>query len=165
MKRAIPKFSRNITCRKCEVNHGEAVEQVENICDEVETVKEFTYLDDRVSASGGCEAAETARTRCGWVKFRECGELLYGRRFPLKLKGAGNKCHIRPAILYGSEAWCLKESEMAIFTKDRNTMVRAMCGVQLKDRKRSTDLMFMLGLNETIDQLAMVNSVLGMVMC
>ena len=38
-------------------------------------------------------------------------------------------------------------------------MVRAMCGVQPKDRKRSTDLMFMLGLNEALDQLAMVNSV------
>ena len=37
-------------------------------------------------------------------------------------------------------------------------MVRAMCGVQLKDRKISTDLMFMLGLNETVDQLAMANS-------
>ena len=34
-----------------------------------------------------------------------------------------------------------------------------MCGVQLKGRKRSTDLMFMLGLSEGIDQLAMVNSV------
>ena len=39
------------------------------------------------------------------------------------------------------------------------SMVRAMRGVQLKDRKRSTDLMFMLGLSETIDQLAMANSV------
>ena len=38
-------------------------------------------------------------------------------------------------------------------------MVRAMCGVQLKDRKTSTDLMFMLYLSETIDQLAMANSV------
>ena len=38
-------------------------------------------------------------------------------------------------------------------------MVRAMCGVQLKDRKISTDLMFMFGLNETIDQLAMADSV------
>ena len=37
-------------------------------------------------------------------------------------------------------------------------MVRAMCGVRLKDRIRSMDLMFMLGLNETIDQLAMANS-------
>ena len=38
-------------------------------------------------------------------------------------------------------------------------MVRAIYGVQLKDRKRSTDLVFMLGLNETIDHLAMASSV------
>ena len=38
-------------------------------------------------------------------------------------------------------------------------MVRAMCGVQPKDRKIPRDLMFMLGLKETIDQLAMANSV------
>ena len=34
-----------------------------------------------------------------------------------------------------------------------------MCGVQPKDRKMSTDLMFMFGLKETMDQLAMANSV------
>ena len=34
-----------------------------------------------------------------------------------------------------------------------------MCGVQLKDNKRSTYLVFMLSLNETIDQLAMASSV------
>ena len=34
-------------------------------------------------------------------------------------------------------------------------MVRTMLGVQLKDIKRSTDLMFTLGLSETIDQMAM----------
>ena len=38
-------------------------------------------------------------------------------------------------------------------------MVRAMCGVLLKDRKGSTDLVFKLGFNETIDQLATANSV------
>ena len=38
-------------------------------------------------------------------------------------------------------------------------MVRAMRGVQFKDRKGSTDLMLMLGLNKTIDQLAMASSV------
>ena len=37
--------------------------------------------------------------------------------------------------------------------------MRAICGVQLKDRKISTDLNFVLGLKETIDQLAMANSV------
>ena len=44
------------------------------------------------------------------------------------------------------------------FTKDIKIQVRAICGVQLKDKKRSINLMFMLGLNETIDQLAMANS-------
>ena len=94
------------------------MEQEVKLCDEVETVSEFIYLGDRVSASGGCEAAVTVGTRYGWVKLRECGELLYGRRFPLKLKEAVYKSYIRPAILYGCEAWCLKESEIGIFTKD-----------------------------------------------
>ena len=40
-------------------------------------------------------------------------------------------------------------------------MVRAMCGVQLKDRKRSTNLMLMLGLSVAIDQLAMATLIYG----
>ena len=38
-------------------------------------------------------------------------------------------------------------------------MVRALCGVQIKDRKRPTDLMLMLGLSEAMDHLEMANSV------
>ena len=54
-----PKFSRNYTCRKCEGSIGEAVEQEGKLCDEVETVREFTYLGDRVSTGGGGEVAVT----------------------------------------------------------------------------------------------------------
>ena len=36
------------------------MEQEERLCNEVETVREFTYLGERVSADGGCEAAVTA---------------------------------------------------------------------------------------------------------
>ena len=85
--------------------------------------------------------------------------MLYGRRFPLKLKWAVYRSYVRPAILYGSAAWCLKEIEMGILQRTERSLVRAMCGVQLKDRERSTDLMFMLGLKETIHKLAMENSV------
>ena len=80
----------------------------------METVREFTYPGDRVSAGGGCESAVIVKTRYGRVKLRECVQLLYGRRFPLRLKEAVYKSYVRPAILYGSEAWCLKESEMGI---------------------------------------------------
>ena len=93
------------------------MEQEEKLCDEVETVREFTYLGDWVSAGGGCEAAVTARTRCGWVRFRECSELLYGRRFYLKLKWAIYKSYVRPAILHGSEAWCQRDGN---FMTDKN---------------------------------------------
>jgi len=39
----------------------------------------------KVNTSGRCKAAVTARV--GWIKFRECGKLLKGKRFPLKMKG------------------------------------------------------------------------------
>ena len=65
--------------------------------------------NNRVSAGGGHKAAVTARTRCGWDEVMQCGELLYGRRFSLNLKGAVYGSYVRPAILHGSKAWCLKE--------------------------------------------------------
>ena len=102
----------------------------------IEAERELTYLGDKVSAGGGCEAAVTARTKCGWVELRECIELLYSR-FPLNPKGFLHKSYVRPAILYVSEA-------------------------QPKDRKRYKELMLMLGLNETRDQLAVF---IDMVMC
>ena len=92
----------------------------------METGREFTYLGDRLTASGGYEAAVTARTRSGWVKFRECSELQYGRRFAQKLKGAVYRSYVRPALLYGSETWCLKANEIEILRTERS-MVRAMC--------------------------------------
>ena len=44
-------------------------------------------------------------------------------------------------------------------------MVKAMCGVQLKDIKRCMDLTFMLGVKETIDCWLYKTVFVGMVMC
>ena len=60
---------------------------MEVLGDEVETVKGFGYLGDRINANGGCETAVTLRVRIGWMKFRECVGLLRGRRFSLRMKG------------------------------------------------------------------------------
>ena len=46
------------------------VAKEEKLCDGVEIMKGF-YLGDRVNASEGSEAAVMARTRIGWLKFRE----------------------------------------------------------------------------------------------
>ena len=74
----------------------------------------FSYLGDRVNASGGCEVHVIARARIEWVKFKECGELLNSKRFSLKTKGMIYRSCVRSAMLYGSEIWCLRENEMAI---------------------------------------------------
>ena len=58
-------------------------------CDGVNTASRFCYLGDRVNASGGCETAVKARTRIGWMKFRECSEILKDRRFQSKMKEKG----------------------------------------------------------------------------
>ena len=46
---------------------------------------------------------------------------------------------------------------MGILLRKRGCMVRAMCGVQLKDREIAKDLM--LGFNKTLGQLAMAGNV------
>ena len=74
-------FIGNFACRKYEGYIGEAVEQEVKLCDEVKTHRELSHLCDRVSTGGGCENAANAITRCGWVRPRECGESLYGKRF------------------------------------------------------------------------------------
>ena len=90
------------------------MDSIEKLCDEVETVNRFCYFGDRLNASDGCKAAVSARVRIGWERFRKCGELLLGNRFPLKMKSKVYRCCVRSAILYGSEACCLKENEKAI---------------------------------------------------
>ena len=108
-------------CSKCEGIIEGMVDSIEMLCDEVETVNGFCYLGDRLNASGDCEATVTARVRISWVRFRDCGELLLGNRFPQKMKNKVYHCCVRSAILYGSEAWCLKKKQKSNSKKNRES--------------------------------------------
>ena len=59
------------------------------------------------------------------------------------------------AMLYGREIWCLRENEIEILRRTD----RAMCGAKLMEKKRTEDLMEMLGLKETVVQMAKANGV------
>ena len=159
IKRATTRLAMHFVCSKCKGIMEETMDSMEKLCDEVETVNGFCYLGGRLNASGGCEAAVTARLRIGWVRLRERGELLLGNRFPLKMKGKVYRCCARSAILYGSETWCLKRNEKAILRRTKRAMVRAMCGQKVVDRKTTKEPMDMLGLKETIDRLTTANGV------
>ena len=55
---------------------------------------------------------------------------------------------------------------MGILRRTERAMVKAMCGAKLADRKNTEDMINMLGLNQTIDEMAKENGVrwLGHVM-
>ena len=145
IKRVTARLAMHFVCSKCKGIMEGTMDSIEKLCDEVETVNGFCYLGDRLNASGGCEAAVTARVRIGWVRFRECEELLLGNRFPLKIKGKVYRCCIRSAILYGSKTWCLKENEKAILRRTERAIVRAVCSQKVVDRKTTEEQMNLLG--------------------
>ena len=66
MKKVASNSARHFVCRRC-TNGGDGTkEPVKVLCDEVETVKGFCYLGDRLNASGGCETVTvTSRVRIG----------------------------------------------------------------------------------------------------
>ena len=112
LKKITPSVARFFVCSKCDKLTNGAEVQQELMCDEVEIVKEFCYLGDWLNAGGGCEPAVTAKTRLGWKKLRECGEMLFGKIFFVDEK-KGIKSYVRSAMLHGSEMWCLRENEVA----------------------------------------------------
>ena len=61
-------------------------------------------------------------------------------------------------MFYGSETWCLGQNGIGILQRFEGAMVRNMCGVKLMDKMSTKNLIQMLDLNETIDQLAKANS-------
>ena len=64
-------------------------------------------------------------------------------------------------MLYGSEAWCLREKDMAILKRTERAMIRAICGVKLLDQRNSEELMDMLGIHKSLDGMAKTSSMRG----
>ena len=98
MKRVTSTLAKGFVCELCVYTKERIVEPGEGIIDQVDSVKSFCYLGNRLNASGGSEAAVTARMTIGWIKFRECGELLYRRKFSLKMKDLSELRKISNAV-------------------------------------------------------------------
>ena len=158
MKRVTSTMAKGFVCELCVNTKEGIVEPGEEISffDQIDFVKSFCYLGDRLNVSGGSEAAGTARTRIGWIKFRACEELLYGRKFLLKMKGRIYQCCVRSVMLYGSETWCLRENEMR---RTEKVMMRAMCGVKMIEKRRSQELLTVLALKDILDRPARTRGV------
>ena len=83
--------------------------------------------------------------RCAWAKFKELSPILTARGASYRMKGRIYKACVKSALTYGTETWAMKEANLQSLERTERMMVRWMCGVSLKDRKRSVDLYSLLG--------------------
>ena len=75
------------------------------------------------------------------------------------MKGRIYQTCVRSAMRYGSETWCLRENEMAILRRTEKAMMRAMWGVKIIKKRRSQELVSLLGLKDSLNGLARASGV------
>ena len=115
----------------------------------LECVPKFCYLGDTLDAGGGgVEEAARARVRCAWAKFKELSPILTARGASYRIKGKIYKACVQSALTFGTETWAMKEASLHSLERTERMMVRWMCGVSLRDRKRSVDFVQSFGCRE-----------------
>jgi len=103
---------------------------------EFECVDRFCYLEDMIGADGGAKLASRMRVRCAWNKFKELSPILTARGTFLKVKGTIYKACVRNVMIYLSETLAMKVEDRQRLKRAERMIIRWMCGVTLKDRKR-----------------------------
>jgi hypothetical protein len=112
----------------------------------LEMVQQFCYLGDMIGAGGGSEEAVRCRIRCAWAKFNELAPMLTKRGLSLKMKGDLYVLYVRTVLVHGSETWAMKVGDMQRMIRTERSMIRQMCRVSLKDKRRSVDLLKLMGI-------------------
>ena len=85
--------------------------------------------------------AAGARVRCAWAKFKELSPIWTVRGASYHIKGRIYSACVQSVLIYGTETWAMKVDDLRSLERTERMMVRWMCGVSLKDRKRSDDFM------------------------
>ena len=89
--------------------------------------------------------------RCAWAKFKGLSPTLTARGASYRIKGKIYKVCVQSALTYGTETWAMKKANLHSLERTERMMVRWMCEVSLKDRKRSVDLYSLLGVQSVAE--------------
>ena len=106
----------------------------------------FAICGDTLGSGGGVVEAARARVRCAWAKFKELSPFLTVRGASHSIIGRIYSACVQSVLIYGTETWAMKADDLRSLERTERMMVRWMCGVSLKDRKRSEDLCNLLGI-------------------
>ena len=149
------RYDADFCCRRCLDGDSAQVVLLSEVelepAVKVECVPKFCYLGDTLGSGGGVVEAARARVRCAWAKFKELSPILTVRGASYHIKGRIYSACVQSVLIYETETWAMKADDLRSLERTERMMVRWMCGVSLKDRKRSEDLCNLLGINCVAD--------------
>ena len=136
--------NRNSECHKCSSEIVPAAiaafKEVNFENDSFHVESTFKYLGDTIGQCGGCSDAVSTQS------FRQLLPILTNRAIQTKLRGIVFNMCVRKVFFYSSETWPVVTDVQRLVTGD-SAMIRWICGVSLKDRIPTTDLLLRLGLS------------------
>ena len=103
-------------------------------------VDTFKYLGSWIEKSGGLEREIQARLQSASGAWQKVCGVAMDKRIPLKLRSLIYKSNVRPALLYGAEAWAVKEAHIRRLETAEMKYLRATRGVSLFDHMRNDDI-------------------------
>ncbi|KAL6544635.1 hypothetical protein OROMI_023497 [Orobanche minor] len=93
-----------------------------------------TFLEKR---DGELDGDVAHRIKAGWLNWKSATGVLCDPDMPHRLKGKFYRTAIRPALLYGTECWAVKQCHVQKMNVAEMRMLRWMCGHTKKDRLRN----------------------------
>jgi len=104
---------------------------------QIPKVDKFKYFGSIIQQNGDINEDINQRIRVGWQKYKSASGVLCDKRVPLGLKGKVYRMVVRPAVLYGSEYWPLKKTQVQRLMVAEMRMVRWMCSFTRMDRVKN----------------------------
>ncbi|KAL6515354.1 hypothetical protein OROHE_018986 [Orobanche hederae] len=97
----------------------------------------FRYLGSIIQKDGELDGDVAHRIKAGWLKWKSATGVLCDPGMPHRLKGKFYRTAIRPALLYGTECWAVKQCHVQKMNVAEMRMLRWMCGHTKKDRLKN----------------------------
>ena len=141
-------------CTRCQGTarplDGRSQKEVQVGPDKLEVVASFCYLEDMLSAAGGCELSTTTCVKTAWKKFKDLPPVLSSRHLSFKTRGHVYSSCVRSAMLHASETWPLTKPNLQHLQQNDRAMIRQICNVRPQDivTTRSNELLVRLGIED-----------------
>ncbi|XP_013775770.1 uncharacterized protein LOC106460599 [Limulus polyphemus] len=121
-------------------NGEEEMGDVTLLNDKLKRVNTFEYLGFYVASNGTLDSEINHRIQSGWrnwKNWKNALEVLCDNKISARVKGKVYKTVVRPAMMYGAEAWPIKKAQEKKLEIAEMKMLRWMCGVTRLDRTRN----------------------------